>query len=184
MSLPNALTVSRFAAACLGGALLVTLPLPIASLLALVVFAFAVVTDWLDGYLARRMGAVSPLGIFLDPLADKVAVYTYLVHLTAIGVYPSWMLMLLLARDLIHDSYRAFATSRGIAVPANLLSKCKTALQMLSIMLALLAVSPAPFATRGLQDVALACMLAALVCGIVGAAQSMRGMGRIFSPAT
>jgi CDP-diacylglycerol--glycerol-3-phosphate 3-phosphatidyltransferase len=103
------------------------------SALAAVVFVVAAVTDALDGYLARRLGLVTVVGKFLDPLADKLIVLATLVYLVAAGRAPAWLVVLLMSRELAITGLRAIASSRGLVIAAGAGGKTKTALQLVGI---------------------------------------------------
>jgi CDP-diacylglycerol--glycerol-3-phosphate 3-phosphatidyltransferase len=97
-------------------------------------FAVAAMTDMLDGYLARRLNAVSILGKFLDPLADKLIVMAALVWLCAMGRVPAWAVVLLLGREIAITGLRSVAASEGLVISAGSGGKMKTALQMIGIV--------------------------------------------------
>lgn len=137
VNLANAITVLRFFLAFAGLTLLL-LPLQFwnaASSLAL--FLLAAFSDYLDGAIARRFALVSPIGKVLDPLADKVLVLLYIIVLAQLSYFPLWLVLITVARDLIHDSLRGFFAAKGHIIGANAASKWKTAFQMLAIILAL-----------------------------------------------
>jgi CDP-diacylglycerol--glycerol-3-phosphate 3-phosphatidyltransferase len=175
VDLPNTITSARVGLALLGSSALLFLPPELSFTLALGVFLVAAVTDWLDGHLARRKGRFSALGTFLDPLADKVLVYGYFAFFTWLHSYPAWIFIAMLTRDLVYDGYRSFAASQGLSVPAHPLSKWKTALQMFS--LALILVAHLSGLTIGWQvmlpSFAVFIMVIALVFGVGGAAASI-----------
>lgn len=131
---------------------------------ALLVFIIAALTDYIDGYLARKFGAVSDFGKLLDPLADKVLVMAALVMLVAqrSELYgepwvPGWMVVLVLAREIWVTGLRGIAASRGLIISASDLGKLKSFLQMLGIVLLLLHTTPLP-----LLDSKITCQLAGL----------------------
>lgn len=101
---------------------------------AAIVYALAALTDLLDGYLARRMGIVSVLGKFLDPLADKLLVMASLVWMVPMGRIPEWAVVLLLAREISVTGLRSIAISEGLVIAAARGGKSKTALQMIGIL--------------------------------------------------
>jgi CDP-diacylglycerol--glycerol-3-phosphate 3-phosphatidyltransferase len=98
------------------------------------VFTLAAITDLLDGYLARKLGVVSVLGKFLDPLADKLIVMAALVWMVPMGRMPAWAVVLLLARELSVTGLRSVAASEGVVISAGNEGKTKTALQMIGII--------------------------------------------------
>ncbi len=101
---------------------------------AALVYSAAAITDLLDGYLARRMGVVSVLGKFLDPLADKLLVMASLVWMVPMGRIPEWTVVLLLAREISITGLRSIASSEGVVIAAGGGGKNKTALQMVGIL--------------------------------------------------
>jgi CDP-diacylglycerol--glycerol-3-phosphate 3-phosphatidyltransferase len=126
-NLPNQLTASRLALG-LVLFLLIDRHLWIGSI---VVFAIAAVTDWLDGYLARKQGLVSTLGRNLDPLVDKVVVcgaYIFLLQVDGSGL-AAWMVTVVVARELIITGLRSFMENRGATFGADWLGKAKMVLQ-------------------------------------------------------
>jgi len=137
LNLPNLLTLGRIA--CIP--LLVVLLLfegRETSFAATVIFSLAAITDWLDGYLARKWQVVTVLGKFLDPLADKLIVMAALIMLIPHGRVPAWAVFLLLAREIIITGLRSIASSEGIVIAASNLGKYKTILQMVAIVALLL----------------------------------------------
>jgi CDP-diacylglycerol--glycerol-3-phosphate 3-phosphatidyltransferase len=90
------------------------------------VFIAAMTTDWFDGQVARRYGYSSPLGSLLDPVADKVLVLTFLILLVDDGVFPGWMVALIVAREFLVSGLRLAALERGVVMQARDLGKLKT----------------------------------------------------------
>ncbi len=140
LTLATKLTLSRILLAALAVLCLYarTWPFP---LLAILAFLAGIATDVLDGWVARRRGEVSPVGMFLDPLLDKVLVLSLLIALTEFQIFPAWMVILTLFRELSVSAYRELALSRGVDVPAIRSGKLKTALQFLAILLGLTAIA-------------------------------------------
>ncbi|MEM1007744.1 MAG: CDP-diacylglycerol--glycerol-3-phosphate 3-phosphatidyltransferase [Myxococcota bacterium] len=97
------------------------------------VFAAACVTDYLDGYLARRWKQITILGKLLDPLADKLIVAATLVMMVPMGRVPSWIVIVLLSREFAITGLRGIAASEGLVISASSLGKYKTAFQMVAI---------------------------------------------------
>jgi CDP-diacylglycerol--glycerol-3-phosphate 3-phosphatidyltransferase len=137
LNIPNLLTMGRVVAIPFFVWLLDT-PTPIRGFWACVVFTLAAITDLLDGYLARKLGVVSVLGKFLDPLADKLIVMAALVWMVPMGRMPAWAVVLLLARELSVTGLRSVAASEGVVISAGSEGKTKTALQMIGIIALLL----------------------------------------------
>lgn len=101
---------------------------------AAIVYAAAAITDFFDGWLARRQGLVSVLGKFLDPLADKLIVASTLVWLVPMGRIGAWAVVLLLSREITITALRSIASSEGLVIAAGAGGKVKTALQMVGII--------------------------------------------------
>ena len=133
VNLPNLLTMGRIAIIPVVLWLL-DQGTPRACAWAAIVYALAAITDLLDGYLARRMGVVSVLGKFLDPLADKLLVMASLVWMVPMGRIPEWAVVLLLAREISITGLRSIASSEGVIIAAGEGGKSKTALQMIGIL--------------------------------------------------
>jgi CDP-diacylglycerol---glycerol-3-phosphate 3-phosphatidyltransferase len=93
------------------------------------VFAAAMVTDWLDGRIARRRGRSSAFGSLLDPIADKILVLTVLVVLVGRDVFAGWMVAAIVAREFLVSGLRLAALERGVVVQARDLGKLKTGSQ-------------------------------------------------------
>jgi CDP-diacylglycerol--glycerol-3-phosphate 3-phosphatidyltransferase len=102
------------------------------------IFGLASLTDWLDGYLARRRKQVTTLGQFMDPLADKLLITAALVSLVQMDLAQSWMVVVILGREFAVTVLRSIAHSRGIAIPASPLGKFKMASQVVAILLLIL----------------------------------------------
>jgi len=105
---------------------------------AAIVFTLAAITDLLDGWLARRMGVVSVLGKFLDPLADKLIVMASLIWMVPMGRIPAWVVIVLLAREISVTGLRSVAASEGVVIAAGEEGKTKTAFQMIGVVALLL----------------------------------------------
>lgn len=107
---------------------------PAGNFFATILFAVAAVTDWLDGYLARRQGLESVLGKFLDPLADKLIVNAVLVLAAELGRIPGWFVVLLLSREIAITGLRAIASTEGLSIDVVQSGKMKTALQLVGLV--------------------------------------------------
>lgn len=95
------------------------------------------VTDWLDGKIARERKLITTLGKLLDPLADKIFVAAALIALTAMGLIPSWAVVLIIAREFLITGLRGLASEQGRVIAADRLGKHKTGWQMALIITAL-----------------------------------------------
>jgi CDP-diacylglycerol---glycerol-3-phosphate 3-phosphatidyltransferase len=107
------------------------------------VFALAMATDQVDGWLARRRNQTSALGSLLDPIADKVLVMATLAMLVGAGVAPAWMVAAILAREFLVSGLRLAAIERGVVIAASELAKVKTWAQALAAIVAGLAAAGA-----------------------------------------
>ena len=105
------------------------------SLIAAGIFILISCTDWLDGYLARSRGEVTDFGKFMDPLADKILVAAALLALIELGSLPSWVALVILAREFIVSGVRMVAASEGVVIAASWYGKFKTVFQMVAIVL-------------------------------------------------
>jgi CDP-diacylglycerol--glycerol-3-phosphate 3-phosphatidyltransferase len=132
LNLPNLLTLARIAAIP-GVVILLLYDTRTTSFIAAAVFGAAAITDWLDGWLARKWQVVTVLGKFLDPLADKLIVMAALVMLIPHGRVPAWAVFLILAREMVVTGLRSIASSEGIVISASDLGKYKTIFQMTAI---------------------------------------------------
>lgn len=132
-NLPNLLTMLRIALIPVLAVLLLS-PSREAAFWATAVFAVASITDWLDGYLARRMEIVTTFGKFLDPIADKMIVMAALVMMLPYQRVPAWMVLVILGREIIITGLRGLASTEGIVIPASNLGKFKTIFQITAIL--------------------------------------------------
>lgn len=134
LNLPNRLTLLR----------VVLIPLCLGLIVAnqfgwaAAVFIAASLTDFLDGYLARKKGLVTNFGKFADPVADKILVLTVMIALLSQGMYPWWAVCVVAVRELAVDGLRLVAVEQGIVIAAAPLGKYKTVFQMISVVSALL----------------------------------------------
>ena len=134
-SWPNILTMSRIVAIPLLMALLY-LPFPGHRWLALAVYIIACVTDYFDGYLARRQGQVSPFGRFLDPIADKLLVAALLLVLVDLGEIAGWTILpalIILCREILVSGLREYLAEIQVPMPVSHLAKWKTTIQMIAL---------------------------------------------------
>ncbi len=133
MNLPNILTLARIAAVPVVVVLLM-FESPVNCFWATIIFSLAAITDWLDGYLARKWHIETVLGKFLDPLADKLIVMGALIMLIPLDRVPAWAVFLILAREMLVTGLRSIASSEGIVIAASPLGKYKTIFQMVAIV--------------------------------------------------
>lgn len=144
MNLPNSLTIARIFLVPLLVVVMLTkfegrlvLGLPV-ELVAAAIFGIASLTDWLDGYLARRRQQITRLGQVLDPIADKLLISATLVSLVQLELAPAWMVAVIIGREFAVTGLRNIAYSRGVAMPASGLGKIKMGAQVTAILMLLL----------------------------------------------
>jgi CDP-diacylglycerol--glycerol-3-phosphate 3-phosphatidyltransferase len=133
-TLPNLLTLFRIFVTPLFFILFFYFPTRVFSLLASLLFALASLTDFLDGYIARRWNLETSLGKFLDPLADKLLVAVALIMLIPLDRVPSWMVAVIIGREILVTGLRVVAVTEGLVISASMLGKYKTVLQILSVI--------------------------------------------------
>lgn len=132
LNLPNLLTLTRVAAVPVVVVLLLS-DSRSSGMWAAAIFGIAAVTDFVDGWLARKWGVVTVLGKFLDPLADKLIVMAALIMLIPLDRVPAWAVFVILAREMVVTGLRSIASSEGIVIGASELGKYKTIYQMIAI---------------------------------------------------
>lgn len=136
MNVPLKLTLLRILLTFVIMGLLFTTGWP-AKLAALVGFLLASMTDWLDGYLARRWHQTTPLGALLDPIADKVLVLGMFLAFVQLRLIPAWMVLIIVLRELLITGVRLFAASRHVVLQAAKEGKHKTVSQIVTICVVL-----------------------------------------------
>ena len=156
------------------GRLVMGLPV---ELVAAGIFGIASFTDWLDGYLARRRKQVTTLGQILDPLADKLLISATLISLVQIDLVQSWMVGVIIGREIAVTGLRNLAYSRGLAMPASGLGKLKMASQVTAILLLILGWERWP----ALLVLGRAAMWVVLVTAMVSAVDYYQGFQKAMS---
>lgn len=135
MNLPNKLTIFRV---ILIPFFIIFLLIPITSYdkwIALAIFIVASFTDLLDGKIARKYNLVTNFGKFMDPLADKLLVCSALICLIELNKIPSWMVIIIIAREFIISGFRLVAADNGVVIAASYWGKFKTTFQMIAVCL-------------------------------------------------
>ena len=140
MNLPNALTVGRIFLVPLLVVVLLTkfegrmiFGVP-KELVGAAIFGIASLTDFLDGYLARRRKQITTLGQLMDPLADKLLVAAAFISLVQMDLAPAWMVWVILCREFAVTVLRSYAHDKGIAIPASPLGKFKMGSEVVAIL--------------------------------------------------
>lgn len=181
MNLPNSLTIAR----------MVLVPLLVVVLLtefegsriagmpkefvAAAIFGIASITDWLDGYLARRRRQVTWLGQILDPIADKLLTSAAFISLVQLNLAPAWMVAIIIGREFAITALRSLAYSRGVTIPASRLGKIKMGSQVTAILLLIVGWGPVP----SLAPLGAAALWVVMAAAIVSAVDYYRRFQRL-----
>ena len=176
MNLPNKLTVVR----------MVLVPFFVAALLlsktndslkwvALALFVIASLTDFADGYIARKYNLITNFGKFMDPLADKILTISGMICLIELGRIPSWIVVIIVAREFIISGFRLVAAENGVVIAANYWGKFKTTFQMIMIILMIMNIPQLQIVTDIVMWIALALTLISLWTYIMANKQVLAG---------
>jgi len=145
MNLPNSLTISRIFFVPILVVVLLTnfegrniLGVP-TELVGAAIFGLASITDWLDGYLARRRKQITMLGQVIDPLADKLLTCAALISLVRMDLVLPWMATVIIGREFAVTTLRSVAYARGVSIPASRLGKIKMVGEVVAILALILA---------------------------------------------
>lgn len=162
LNLPTILTLSR----------IVLIPFFVLTVyqrpvLGAILFSVASITDFLDGYLARRSGQITKFGIIMDPLADKFLVISALIVLVDMARLSVWIAIILIVREFLVTGLRVVALSKDIVIPAETGGKLKTGAQITAILCLILMGSVFDFLPVDLYDIGLVFMWVALVLAVV-----------------
>lgn len=187
MNLPNALTLSRIFLVPLLVVVLLTkfagraiLGVP-NELVGAAIFGLASITDWLDGYVARRRKQVTSLGQVIDPLADKLLTSAALISLVQMALAPAWMVAVIIGREFAVTALRSIAYARGVAIAASRLGKIKMVAQVVAI-LALILSNGADGQRFPLLVVGQLALWVVVVTALVSAADYFRRFNSIVNP--
>jgi len=180
MNLPNKLTVFRvilivpfivlllggyarwgWLSAIMGGAIAYT------DYIALAIFIIASLTDLLDGKIARKYNLVTNFGKFMDPIADKLLVCSALICLIEMGRIPSWIVIIVISRELIIDGFRLVASDNNVVIAASYWGKFKTTFQMIMVCLMLVNIPALDVVTQIIMWIATALTVISLVDYVV-----------------
>jgi CDP-diacylglycerol---glycerol-3-phosphate 3-phosphatidyltransferase len=183
MNLPNSLTLVRMFLVPLFVVVLLTEfegPRIVGvskELLGAAIFAIASITDWLDGYLARRRGQITWLGQVMDPIADKLLTSAAFVSLVQLDLASAWMVAVIIGREMAITGLRSIAHTKGITIVASPLGKGKMASQVTAILLLLLGAGPLPW----VAPVGAVALWVVLVMAVVSAVDYYRKFQRLVS---
>jgi CDP-diacylglycerol--glycerol-3-phosphate 3-phosphatidyltransferase len=186
MNLPNSLTVTRIFLVPLLVVVLLTkfegrqiFGVP-NEIVGAAIFAIASLTDWADGYLARRRKQITPLGQMIDPLADKLLTLAAFVSLVQLDLAPAWMVAVILGREFAITVFRSIAYARGIAVAASPLGKVKMVAQVVAILALILA--HGQMRQFYLDRMGQAALWVVVVTALLSAADYFRRFGGLLGP--
>lgn len=149
MNLPNKITISRIFLIPLflivlsidfnwGEIAIGNNVLPITQLVGSIIFIIASITDWLDGYIARKYNLITNMGKFLDPLADKLLVSAAFIMLIELQIAPAWIIIVIISREFAITGFRLVASGEGVVLAASSMGKLKTVSQILAVILLML----------------------------------------------
>jgi CDP-diacylglycerol--glycerol-3-phosphate 3-phosphatidyltransferase len=177
----NLLGIARIAATPVVIALIL-IGTPGLGIVAFVLFCLAALTDFLDGWVARARGEVSPLGVFMDLTADKVLVAGVLVAMVEAGLLPTWMVATIVVRELVIAGVRQAAAAGDVVIAARALGKAKTMTTLIGMAILLLAhdaLTGGPLAATGLagsfEAVGFWVMVVATILTVVSGWDYLRG---------
>jgi len=175
MNLPNKLTLFR----------VILIPFFVALLLmqsyhgsfrwiALAIFIIASLTDLLDGKIARKYNLVTNFGKFMDPLADKLLVCSAMICLIELKEIPSWVVIIIIAREFIISGFRLVASDNGVVIAASYWGKFKTTFQMVMVILMIADIPQLSVLTAAVMWIALILTVVSLVDYLVKNKDVMR----------
>ena len=176
MNLPNKLTVVRMALVpFFVAALLLSMTNDSLKWVALALFVIASLTDFADGYIARKYNLITNFGKFMDPLADKILTISGMICLIELGRIPSWIVIIIVAREFIISGFRLVAAENGVVIAANYWGKFKTTFQMIMIILMIMNIPQLQILTNIVMWIALALTLISLWTYIMANQQVLAG---------
>jgi CDP-diacylglycerol--glycerol-3-phosphate 3-phosphatidyltransferase len=183
MNLPNSLSVTRIFLVPLLVVVLLTkfegrMILGVRKeLVGAAIFGLASLTDWLDGYLARRRQQVTALGQFIDPFADKLLTIAAFISLVQMDLAPAWMVAIIIGREFAVTALRSLAHARGVTMPASRLGKIKMIAQVVAILALILGKDH----LAGFVVIGQIALWVVVVAAIVSAADYFRRFGSILN---
>ena len=178
MNLPNKLTVCRVILIPFFVFFLLFDPASVSfKWIALGIFVVASLTDMLDGKIARKYNLITDFGKFMDPLADKLLVCSAMIGLIELGRIPSWIVIVIIAREFVISGFRLIASDNGRVIAASYWSKFKTTFQMIMVILMIADIQNNVFymLTQVIMWIALALTIISLVDYLVKNKDVMNG---------
>ena len=163
MNLPNKLTIFRVILIPFFVVLLLFDITAYDKWIALAIFIVASLTDFLDGYIARKYNLVTNFGKFMDPLADKLLVCSAMICLVELARIPAWVVIVIIAREFIISGFRLVSSDNGVVIAASYWGKFKTTFQIVMICLMIADLEPLILITQIVMWVALALTVISLV---------------------
>ena len=163
MNLPNKLTMFRVILIPFFIVFLLASLTPYDKWIALTIFIIASLTDLLDGKIARKYNLVTNFGKFMDPLADKLLVCSALICLIELDKIPSWMVIVIIAREFIISGFRLVASDNGVVIAASYWGKFKTTFQMVAVCLLIADVAALTVVTQIILWIAVALTVVSLI---------------------
>ena len=130
---------------------------------ALILFLIAALTDWLDGFVARKLGQVTDVGKVMDQIADKVLITSVMIFLVDLGEIPSWLVVSVVWRDMVVSAIRILAAGSGNIIQANVFGKMKTVSQMILVVWILSRIGYQPVTTFLVWVVFISTVLSGLI---------------------
>jgi CDP-diacylglycerol---glycerol-3-phosphate 3-phosphatidyltransferase len=188
MNLPNSLTVTRIFLVPLLVVVLLTkfegrqiLGVP-KEFVGAAIFGLASLTDWLDGYLARRRQQVTALGQVIDPLADKLLISAALISLVQLNLATAWMVAIIIGREFAVTGLRSLAYARGVVIPASPLGKIKMVGEVVAILALILSRTDADGQMNALYVIGQIALWIVMAAALVSAADYFRRFNAVLSP--
>lgn len=163
MNLPNKLTMFRVILIPFFIAFLLASFTPYDKWIALAIFIVASLTDLLDGKIARKYNLVTNFGKFMDPLADKLLVCSALICLIELDKIPSWMVIVIIAREFIISGFRLVASDNGVVIAASYWGKFKTTFQMVAVCLLIADIAALTAVTQAVLWIAVVLTIVSLI---------------------
>ena len=163
MNLPNKLTILRVILIPVFLVFLLADITPYDKWIALAIFIIASLTDLLDGKIARKYNLVTNFGKFMDPLADKLLVCSAMIALVGMDRIPSWIVIMIIAREFVISGFRLVASDNGVVIAASYWGKFKTTFQMIMVILMIADIPQLQLLTTIVMYIALVLTIVSLI---------------------